>query len=823
MLRNYIRSTFRALRKHRFFTFINITGLSVGIAACLVIIVFVIHEFSYDRFFAHGDRIYRLNTEIKFGSNHFHVATGYPVLPELLSQSYPEIEKTTRIRNWGSRYVRLADSNDKSLEDVVWADSTFFDFFSIRVLEGNSSSALSDPNSVAISQKMAKKYFPNGDVLNQTLVIDKDLNYKVTAVYEDLPVNSHFHFDAVRSIYNASDIKSVTLVGGGDCHVYLRLHPGADVKTLEAKFPAFVVKHVGPQIEAAVGGNDPDLTKFKASGNKWEYSLTNIKDIHLHSGLDGEFEANGNITYVYLFSAIALFILIIACINFMNLSTARSANRAKEVGVRKVMGSQRRQLVQQFLSESFVLTLFSFMLALGIAYFSLPIFNELAGKQLTLPFNQIWFYGLILGACIVVALMAGVYPAFFLSAFKPVSVLKGKIAKGARSGFIRSGLVVFQFIISIFLIIAAITVNRQLNFIQNKNLGFKKDQLIIVKEAYNLENNLQPFKEEVLRNTSIVSGTVSGYVPVAGGWRNGDTFWKGEGQPSQTAISDMVNMQKWSVDLDYLKTYEMKVTAGRSFSPEFPSDSTAIILNETALERFKIEGDPIGVKVSHFGGNLEDGSPDPAQIEMYTIIGVVEDFHFESLKDNIAPLAFFLNKSNGSITFRFNAANTADVINTLETTWKKHSPNNTFQYSFLDDDFARMYSAEQRLGKIFGIFAGLAVLIACLGLFALTAFTAEQRTKEIGIRKALGASINSIVLLLSRDFSKLVLIAFVLAIPAAWFAIDQWLEGYAYKTTIGVTVYALAGGLTLLISFLTMSYQSVKAARSNPVESLRSE
>jgi len=822
MLRNYIVTTFRALRKQGFYTFINVTGLSVGIAACLVILLFVVNEFSYDRYHKKGNRIFRVNTEIQFGSNHFHVATGYPVQAELFRETYPEIERTVRIRDWGHRYVRNVDSQDKARENVVWADSSFFEIFSIPIVEGDARKPLHNPNSVAISRKMAQKYFPRGNALDQTLIIDDTSNYKVTAVYEDIPRNSHFHFDMIRAIHGLEDMKSVTLIGGGDCSIYLLLREGANPKALEAKFPAFVQKNVGPQIANAVGG-DPTLEKFKASGNKWEYTLTNIKDIHLHSALLGEFEANGNITYVYLFSVIAIFILVIACINFMNLSTARSASRAKEVGVRKVMGSQRMQLIRQFLMESYVLTFFSFLLGVGIAYFFLPVFNGLADKQLVLPFGHVWLYALLIVACSFVALMAGLYPAFFLSAFRPAAVLKGKIVSGARSGFIRSALVVFQFVISIFLIIATITVNQQLTFIQKKNLGFEKNQLIVVKEAFNLGNNLQPYKEEVLRNSFIVDGTVSGYVPVDGGWRNSDTFWKGEVLPAQTDIDGMVNMQIWNVDLDYLKTYEIKLKVGRAFSAAFPSDSTGVILNETAVKRFKITGDPIGEKVSHFGGNREDGSPDPDNIKSSTIIGVVEDFHFESLKNNIAPLAFFLGKSDGSITFRFEAVNTAGVISTLETTWKKLSPNNEFQYSFLNEDFGRMYSTEQRLGKIFGLFAVLAILIACLGLFALTAFTAQQRTKEIGIRKALGASINSIIVLLSKDFSRLILIAFLVAIPAAWYAIHQWLESYAYKTDVGLWVYLTAGGLTLVISMATMSFQSIKAARGNPVASLRSE
>jgi putative ABC transport system permease protein len=821
MIRNYIITAFRALRKQKFYTFINIAGLSIGIAACLVILLFVVHEFSYDKYHEKGDRIYRVNTEIKFGSNHFKVAAGYPVMAELFKQNYPEIESVVRFTYWGKRYVRPVNGTEKSREIAVWVDSTFFSVFSIPVLEGDPRTALREPNSIAISRKMAKKYFPDGNALGQSLILDDDINSKVTAVYEDIPAQSHFHFDILRAMAGLEESKSVTLIGGSEAHIYLLLNQGADASQLESKFPTFIEKFVMPQIADAIGG-DQTLEKFRAAGNNWEYSLSNIADIHLHSSLLSEFEPNGNITYVYLFSAIAVFILIIACINFMNLSTARSANRAREVGVRKVMGSLRSQLINQFLAESFMLTLISFSLALVIAYFFLPVFNTLADKQLMLPLNEFWFYGLLLMASMFVALMAGLYPAFFLSGFKPVAVLKGKLALGSKSGWVRNGLVVFQFVVSIFLIIATIAVNQQLRYMQGKRLGFERGQLIVVKEAFLLGNNLQPFKEAVLRNSSIISGTISGYLPV-GGWRGSDTYWKDGVLPTQTNIQDMVNMQVWQVDNDYLNTFKMKVKQGRGFSKEFLSDSTAIVLNETAVARFKIEGDPIGKKVSHFGEQRPDGSPDPTKIQTWTIIGVVEDFHYESLRNNIGPLGLLLRKSDGSVTFRFEAANASSVIETLEQTWKKLSPDSPFQYSFLDEDFGKIYSTEQRLGKIFALFAALAILIACLGLFALTAFTTEQRTKEIGIRKALGASINNIILLLSKDFSRLILIAFVLAIPLAWYSVDQWLDDYAYKTEIGMPVYLIAGGLTLIISLATMSYQSIKAARGNPVESLRSE
>jgi putative ABC transport system permease protein len=822
MIRNYILVAFRALRKQKFYSFINIAGLSIGIAACLVILLFVVNEFGYDRYHTKRDRIYRVNTEIKFGTNHFTVATGYPVMAEMLKENYPEIESVVRFTYWGKRYVRPVDGTEKSREIAVWTDSTFFSVFSIPVLEGNAQSALREPNSIAISQKMVKKYFPDGNALGQSLILDDDINCKVTAVYEDIPDHSHFHFDILRAMSGNEEAKSVTLIGGTEAHIYLLLKEGADAKQLEEKFPTFIEKYVMPQIADAIGG-DQTLEKFRAAGNNWVYSLTNVADIHLHSSLLGEFEANGNITYVYLFSAIAIFILIIACINFMNLSTARSANRAREVGVRKVMGSLRAQLINQFLAESFMLTLFSFALALGVAYFFLPVFNTLADKQLSLPLTEIWFYGLLLAASMLVALLAGLYPAFFLSGFKPVAVLKGKLALGTKSGWVRNGLVVFQFVVSIFLIIATIAVNKQLNYMQSKKLGYQKDQLIVVKEAFLLGNNLQPFKEEVLRNASISSGTISGFLPVDGGWRSNNTFWKDEVLPDQVKIEEMVNMQQWEIDNDYLNTFQMKVKQGRGFSREFPSDSSAIVLNETAVARFKIEGDPIGKKISSFGAMREDGSPDPTKVITWNVIGVVEDFHYESLRDNIGPLGFFLRKSDGKMTFRFEAASAPQVIDLLEKTWKKLSPDSPFQYSFLDEDFGKMYSTEQRLGKIFALFAMLAIIIACLGLFALTAFTTEQRTKEIGIRKALGASINNIILLLSKDFSRLILIAFVLAIPLSWYSINQWLGSYAYKTDVGVLVYAIAGSLTLIISLATMSYQSIKAARGNPVESLRNE
>jgi putative ABC transport system permease protein len=450
----------------------------------------------------------------------------------------------------------------------------------------------------------------------------------------------------------------------------------------------------------------------------------------------------------------------------------------------------------------------------------LPTFNDLSQKTLSLPFDTLAFYWIIIASALTVGILAGMYPSFFLSAFKPVNVLKGNVALGMKSGAIRSGLVIFQFVISIFLVIGTFTVNRQLNYIQNKKIGFEKDQVVVIQDAYALGDNLQAFKSEVTRNSFIESGTISGYLPVSGTWRNDNTFWPEGTQPTE---ENMVGLQNWTVDYDYLKTLGMKIKSGRFFSEDFPSDSMAIVMNETAVKQFNLEPDPLGKKISTFSGSNPDGSPDRNSVVSYTVVGVVENFHFESLKQNIDALAFFLKPSNGSVAFRFKASSTQQVINTIEKTWVRLAPGQPFQYSFLDEDFGRMYTAEQRLGKIFVIFAGLAIIIACLGLFALTSFTAEQRTKEIGIRKVLGASVGNIVFLLSKEFGKLIIVAFLIAAPLAWYGVNWWLKSYVYKVEVGVMVYLLAGAFLFVIAWATMGYQSIRAATSNPVNSLRSE
>lgn len=814
MLRNYLNIAFRHLSKQRFYSLVNIFGLAAGVAACLIIVLYVRNELSYDRFNTKADRIYRIAGEIKFGGNHWQLAVCPAPMAEALERDYAEVELAGRFRDNGSFLVKRNIENYKE-DRVVYADNNILRIFTFDFLEGNPDQALTGPNEVVISKRLADKYFPNDNPVGKSLILDNNLNVNVTGVYKDLPQASHFHFDMLISMPTLEESKNGDWVSN-NFQTYVLLSKGADASAFSAKLPELVTKYIGPQAAQILGNKNFDLHKFEADGNLINYWAQPLLDIHLKSHqTTGEFEPNGNIMYVYLFGAIAFFILVIACINFMNLSTARSANRAMEVGVRKVLGSLRGHLVRQFLTESIVISFAAFVLAIGLAYILLPLFNNVALMHLHIPFTQPLFYVALLLASLVVGTMAGLYPSFFLSSFRPINVLKGKLSRGMKSGIVRSALVVFQFTISIFLIVGTLVVYRQLHFIQTTTLGFNKDQVIILHDAYALGNGVEAFKNEVVQSPAIISGTSSSYLPVGGYNRSDSPYWPYGADPTP---ANMVSMQGWRVDYDYVQTLGMNIVQGRNFSKDFPSDSSAVILNETALKLFGFK-DPIGQKISRFSG----GSVDNLGTKTFTIVGIVKDFHFESLKENIAGLGLFLAPSTGDLSFRFAARDVQSVIATLQKTWKEMAPGEPFQYSFLDDDFGRMYQSEQKLGQIFGIFTCLAVLIACLGMFALTAFTAEQRTKEIGIRKVMGASVSGIIVLLSREFGKLVLISFCIATPLSWFAVQWWLKNYTYKVQIGPLTYLMAGVITLLIAWLTMSYQSFRAATANPIKSLRSE
>lgn len=812
MVKNYLKIALRTLRRQRFYSFINISGLAIGLACTLLIVLFVVDELSYDRYNKNANRVYRIATEIKFGGKHFHMPYSPAPLAEALVNDYPEVQSSFRFRSRGRYLVKSGTRNFRE-EKLVFADSSIFSVFNIDLIYGDRS-CLDKPNSIIIDNTTSRKYYGDKNPIGERLLLDNDRDVEVTGVYEDIPSQSHYHFSMMVSLNSLEDSRS-TMWLSNNYITYLLLAPGADPDALAAKFPMMFKKYAGPQIEQFLNLSIDD---WEAAGNRYRFELQPLTKIHLYSKLEQEIEPNGDIAYVYIFSAIALLILSLACINFMNLSTARSANRAKEVGVRKVLGSRRGNLVNQFLSESVLLSSISMVMGIGLARLALPLFNNISGKTLEFPWTSGMFWLIVIIASWVIGSIAGMYPAFFLSAFKPITVLKGKLQSGTKSGWLRSTLVVFQFSISTALIIGTIVIYDQIQFIQNKNLGFDKDQVLLVEDAYALGAKVNVFKEKILQVAGVQSASVSGYLPVSSSNRNDTAFWPEGESPDE---NNMVSMQIWSVDEDYLKTLKMQLIAGRNFSPEFPSDSTAMILNEKAVRTFGLTN-PVGAHINTFDG----GEPDKqgnVPTRTYEVIGVVKDFHFESMKQNINSLCLVLGRSRSYLSVKLTSADIKNIISQIKNIWSSMSQGQAFSYSFLDQKFDDMYKAESEIGRLFGVFTGLAIFIACLGLFGLAAFTAEQRSKEIGVRKAMGASIPGIVLLLSREFGRLVVISFLVAAPLAWLGMSRWLEDFQYRIVLNPIIFVLAGLLTLLIALATMSYQSIKAARVSPAKSLRDE
>jgi putative ABC transport system permease protein len=805
MIKNYFKIAFRNLRKNLGFTTINIIGLAIGLASCLMIMLYVSDELSFDKFHPKADRIYRIHTDIKFAGKEMELAFSSDPIGETLKKDYPQVEQYVRLAPNGNTLVKKGNESFNE-PNVLFADSTFFGVFSYKLLSGNPTTVLAEPNALAISKKLAEKYFGSvQNAMNQTLILENTMHCKVAGVYENMPENAHFQTDILISmktqVYQWGNFLS------HNHYTYIVLKKGTGPSVMESKFEEVTQKHLGPQMQKVMGVG---MENFRKSGSYIRYALMPLTKIHLHSNRTGELASNGSIQYVYIFSAIALFILLIACINFMNLSTARSVNRAKEVGIRKVLGSLRSSLMSQFLIESIVLVAISMVIGVLLVYLALPLFNDISSKTLIISSLLNWQSLLILLAIpFVVGGIAGSYPALFLSKFQPILVLKGKLS-GTNRDNIRSSLVVFQFMTSIVLIISTLVVYQQLNYIQNKQLGFTKDQVLIVHEAYALGEKTETFKNEILRQPNIISGTMSGFLPVNSSRSNTPFFPEGEIDHNKA-----VSIQNWSVDYDYLKTMGMEIVQGRNFSKDYGTDSTGIIINETAVKKFGF-ANPLGKSVSSFQLNLKD-------FDTYTIIGVIKDFHFESLRNEISALSMKLGRSRGAVSFKINGQNIPQTVKQIEAKWQEMANGQPFKYGFMDEEFDQMYRSETRIGTLALIFAFLSILIACLGLFGLAAFMAEQRTKEIGIRKVLGASVPNIVQMLSKDFLKLVFISTVIAFPIAWWAMHKWLQDFAYRIDIEWWVFALAGVMALLIALLTVSFQAVKAAVANPVKSLRTE
>jgi putative ABC transport system permease protein len=808
MIKNYFKTAYRTLLKNKGFTAINVLGLALGLATCLLIVFYVFDELSYDRYNTKIDRIYRINSEIKFGGNENSYAVCPAPTAAALKATFPEVEQVVRFRSRGGFQVKKGNQ-DIEEDNMIYTDPSIFDVFTINMMDGNPATALKEPHSVVLTDEMARKYFGRTDnVVGQLMTFGDTASYKVTGVIKKLPKESHFNFDFYLSLSTYHSDEDLAWFSN-NFNTYVLLRPGTNPEKFQAKLNPFLRKQAGPQLQSIL---HIDFDQLEKQGNYFRFSMMPLKDIHLHSSMVNEMAMNGNIITIYIFSCIALFILLIACVNFMNLSTARSANRAREVGVRKVLGSARLQLIVQFLTESVLITLVAAIIAIFIAWALLPVFNHMSGKELVVtPQILGWLLPVLFGIVVLIGFVAGAYPAFFLSAFQPIQVLKGKLAGGFKGGFLRGSLVVFQFFISIVLIIGTLVVYNQLKYIQDKDLGFDRDHVLIVNRVWQLGNNDKTFRNEVSQLAGVKSASLSGFLPTSD-VGNSTSFFKTPTLDQKNALLT----QEWFADENYIPTLGIKMAAGRNFSPQMPTDSDALIINEAAAEQLGFTN-----AIDHILYAPDD--PMAKHMKKYHIIGVMKNFNYRSLKEDIKPLLLVYQDDRGAMTVRIKSSNIPALIDQIKTKWASFVPNKEFSYSFMDEAFDNQYRTEQRTGGIAIALTSLAIIIACLGLFGLAAYAAEQRTKEIGIRKVLGASVSTIVGMLSKDFIKLVLIAIVLAVPIGWYAMDKWLQNYANRIHIQWWVFALAGFGAIVIAFITISFQSIKAALTNPVKSLRSE
>ena len=659
-----------------------------------------------------------------------------------------------------------------------------------------------EPNTIVITRRKAEKYFPNEDPIGKIFILNNDekFPYTVGGVIENFPPTSHLQFDFLLTLKEREfwDGEQKTW-GASNYPIYVTVQPGTDINELEKKATRGILdKYIAPMML------EEGIVNAKELLANARLELQPVEDIHLYSSDIDDGLSKGDIKYIWLFGAIALFILLIAIINFINLSTAKSANRAKEVGLRKVVGSIRSNLVNQFLTESLLFSLLSFVLGLLLASVLLPYFNQLTAKSLSFPWDAWWLTPVLLSSIITVGILAGIYPSFYLSSFKPIQVLKGDLRQGSRSSSLRSFLVVFQFTTSIILIIGTFVIYRQMQFILNTKVGYDKEQVLLLQGTYSLGDKLKTLKEELKRVPGVQQVSISDYLPISGTKRNGNQFFL-EGKDK---IDKPVPGQFWIVDEDYIKTMGMKLVDGRDFNIDMASDKEAVIINQKMAKELGLKN-PVNTRIQNWQG--------------YTVIGVVEDFHYESFRQDIMPLAMRLDSSPSIMSVKVSADEMAGVIQSISNIWKQFAPHQPIRYSFLDQNYARMYDDVQRIGRIFTSCALFAVIVACLGLFALSAFMVEQRSKEISIRLVLGATMNNILRLLTQNFVKLVFISFVIASPVAWYIMKKWLQDFAYRIDMSWDVFVLSGSMALVISLLTISYQAVRAALMNPVNSLKSE
>jgi len=805
MFKNYLKIALRNFLKHKGFSFINIFGLAIGVACCLLIVLFVLDEISYDQHHEKADQIYRVGIRGFVNNTLFHgVVTPAPMAQTLVNE-FPEVTAATRLRNFGFPVFRYGDKVF-SEEKVFWVDQAFFDIFTVPFIKGDPKTALAQPNTIVLTRSMALKYFGDEDPVGKSLNADKRRDYLVTGVVEDVPHNSHFHYDFLAALVTYDASRSPIWVSN-NFYTYLVLQEGTSSEAFEAKLVGLVKKYVGPQIQTAAGIT---LEQFFESGGAWDYFIQPLTGIHLHSHLDFELEPNGDIAYVYIFSIIAIGILLVACINFVNLATARAANRAREVGIRKTVGSNRGQLIRQFLSETTIMSFFAVLLALVAVQLLLPFFNNITGKELAVPYIQnVLTIPLLLGLVLFIGILAGTYPAFFLASFDPVVVLKKEMSGKSKRSSMRNVLVVFQFTVSIVLIVGTVIVSRQLKYIQNRNLGFNKEQVVIVKKTDDIGNQVPAFRQELLKNPKVINATNTNNLI---GNEFGNSAYKLAGATGEETHLLYV----YYSDPHFVETYQIEMADGRYYEKGRQADQQSAVINEAAVKDLGLI-EPVGKQIVAIR---------PNRTITFTIIGVMKNFNFKSLHHEIGPLIVHLYGPEGRgrfVSVRIHSENIRETMTFLESTWRKFAANQAFEYEFFDDHFAIIYQAEERTGKIFFSFSLLAIFIAILGLFGLAAFVAEQRTKEIGIRKVLGATEIGIVFLLSKQFTKWIVLSNLFAWPIAYYFMTKWLQRFAYQAGISAWSFLFAFIVVLFLALLTVSYQTVKAARSNPVELLRYE
>ena len=801
MLENYFKVALRNISKHKFYSTLNISGLALGLAACTLIGLYVVDELSFDKFHNDHEKIYAVGLHGKIAGQEVFTSNSSAPIAAAMMAEIPGVESAVRVRNWSNVVVKYQDKAFTETQ-VLFADSNFFKFFTFPLIEGDPDLVLKDVNAIVMTKAAATRYFGNEPAVGKIVTAGNDNeSFKVTGIVDKIPGNSQIQFDIIVAGSADESMKDPGWTNNG-LYTYFKKNPQTTLASVDEKLDGFVTQHVGPSLEAGFGISFSD---FKKNGGVYQLYAYRMTDQHLFQAeLQDGISPKSDIKYVYILGAVGAFILVIACINFMNLSTARSANRAKEVGLRKTLGSQRSRLIAQFLSESFVYVLIATLLALGAAYLLIPSFNLISGKQL--DFNSLLTPVMITGIVltfVVVALLAGSYPAFYLTSFKPVDVLKGKVRAGMRSKGIRSGLVVVQFTISITLIITTMIVYQQLNYLQEKNIGMDKQNVLILRNARRLTTNMDAFKESLLQHPGIVSASYTNNV--FPGVNNTTVF--------RTAGTDQDRiLGSYYADYDHLKTLKIELAEGRYFSPDFPSDSTACLVNEAGVKELGWT-DPIGQKLTNYNG--------AGPFDM-TVVGVMKDFNFESFKSGVRPLVIQLRKQSNNILIRYEGP-ASNTVEQTEKLWKELSANEPFEYAFLDQNFDELFREEQRLGQVFTVMTGIAIFVACLGLLGLASFTAEQRTKEIGIRKVMGASVSSVSALLSREFMILVGVSFVIAVGVSWYAMNNWLSTFAYRIELGVAVFIIAGTAAALIAWATVSYHFIKAARANPSDSLRYE